>query len=164
MTRHETTGTDSIGVPVGARKWTPDQVSAWIQTGATPPRQKRGVPRPLRIAVWHRDDGICAICGEPADPLDWTADHIVPEALDGPTVIHNLRVTHPRCNRQRPVPYKMTDEEIADACAEWTSNQMVAALPDFDAFYAAHRDAPAFVAGEWTCRCPMCETWREAMA
>ena len=76
-----------------------------------------------RQAVWDRDGGACGICGDPADPAEWNLDHIVPVALGGPTVQDNLRVSHPRCNRRRPIPTRMTDEEIYAAATEWTANE-----------------------------------------
>jgi len=98
----------------------------WVWTGVDPTPKKRPVPPKLRIEVWDRDKGICGLCHEPADPLDWAADHIVPEALGGPTIAHNLRVSHPLCNWRRPKPALMTEEDIEDAAMDWTANEMAA--------------------------------------
>ncbi|MEK0431467.1 MAG: hypothetical protein RL139_1271 [Gemmatimonadota bacterium] len=137
MTRQGTTSSGTIGTPVG----TPKRISP-----------------ELRAAVWGRDEGICGICHEPADPLEWNADHIVPFFLGGPTVVHNLRVTHPRCNRSRS--RKMTDAELIDAADEWTANEFAIDAPTFEAFYAAHIDRPAVTDGVWTCDCEMCQRLR----
>jgi 5-methylcytosine-specific restriction endonuclease McrA len=92
-----------------------------------------------RAEVWERDGGFCGICGEPVDPLDWNLDHIVPSTLGGPDTEDNLRVTHPTCNRNRPIPRRMTDEQIAEAATEWTDNEFALdKYATFGEFVAAH--------------------------
>jgi 5-methylcytosine-specific restriction endonuclease McrA len=48
--------------------------------------------------VWERDEGICQLCGEPAEPNDWHLDHIVPLARGGEHSYQNVQVAHPLCN------------------------------------------------------------------
>lgn len=94
----------------------------------------KAIPPAMRTAVWERDQGICGICHEPVDPLEWNADHILPWVLGGETVVHNLRVTHPRCNRKRPTPLRMTDEQIQEACEDWTENELAGVWMTFEEF------------------------------
>jgi len=53
------------------------------------------------LVVWDRDNGICDICKELADPNDWHLDHIVPLALGGEHSYANTAVSHPTCNRRK---------------------------------------------------------------
>ena len=53
------------------------------------------------IAVWDRDNGICHICKEPANPNDWHLDHIIPLALGGEHSYANTAVSHSMCNRRK---------------------------------------------------------------
>lgn len=59
------------------------------------------VERVYRSVVWRRDEGVCGICGKPADPLDFHVDHVVPLALGGAHSYANVQVAHPFCNRSK---------------------------------------------------------------
>lgn len=48
--------------------------------------------------LWARDQGICHICQEPADPLDWHLEHKVPLSKGGEHSYRNTAVSHPACN------------------------------------------------------------------
>lgn len=50
-----------------------------------------------RDKVWARDNGICGICGESANYMNWHMDHIIPLG-PGKHSYENVRVTHPKCN------------------------------------------------------------------
>jgi 5-methylcytosine-specific restriction endonuclease McrA len=54
-----------------------------------------------REYVYNRDGGICGLCGEPADPNHWDADHVVPRSQGGAPELDNFRVAHPLCNKKR---------------------------------------------------------------
>jgi hypothetical protein len=62
-------------------------------------RQARG--RVDRAQVWERDQGVCGICGEQADPDQWEVDHIVPLAAGGKHILSNVQVAHPACNASK---------------------------------------------------------------
>lgn len=52
-----------------------------------------------RRIVWDRDNGICGLCGKPADPNDWHLEHINPISQGGEHSYANTQVSHPTCNR-----------------------------------------------------------------
>jgi len=59
-------------------------------------------------ALWARDDGICALCGEAVDvglkypnPRSWSIDHVMPLSLGGQHRMDNVRITHLDCNVRR---------------------------------------------------------------
>lgn len=54
-----------------------------------------------RLDVWARDNGVCGICGQSADPASWHVDHIVPIARGGIHAMSNVQVSHPTCNRRK---------------------------------------------------------------
>lgn len=54
-----------------------------------------------RSAIWSRDQGICHLCGDAADPEQWQVDHVIPLALLGPHDPRNAAVSHPRCNQAK---------------------------------------------------------------
>lgn len=50
----------------------------------------------------------CAICGHPIDytlpylhPMEFVADHIIPDAKGGPDTLANKQPAHRRCNRDK---------------------------------------------------------------
>lgn len=58
-----------------------------------------------RRAVFERDEWTCRLCGDPIDPdvkypdrLSASIDHVVPIALGGEHVFHNVQATHLACN------------------------------------------------------------------
>jgi 5-methylcytosine-specific restriction endonuclease McrA len=65
--------------------------------------QLKEVERELvrRSVVWERDNGICGVCGQPADPNRWDLDHIIPLIRNGPHTYANVQVTHPICNQRK---------------------------------------------------------------
>lgn len=48
--------------------------------------------------LWHRDSGLCFLCGDPADKNDWHLGHVVPLARGGEHSYANTAVYHPYCN------------------------------------------------------------------
>ena len=52
-----------------------------------------------RIAIYHKDKGICQLCGEVVDfDNDYEADHIIPFSKGGKTTVENGQTTHKLCN------------------------------------------------------------------
>lgn len=51
-----------------------------------------------RMEIFHRDGGICQICGEPANPFMFHVDHIVPISRGGAHNRSNVQTAHPWCN------------------------------------------------------------------
>lgn len=48
--------------------------------------------------VWEEDEGMCGICGDPADKNNWHLDHIIPLSRGGQHTRENVQVSHPFCN------------------------------------------------------------------
>lgn len=63
----------------------------------------RGLPAEYidRRLVWVRDEGVCHLCGTPADVANWHLDHVVPIARGGAHLYDNVRVSHPHCNQRK---------------------------------------------------------------
>lgn len=57
--------------------------------------------RYYRRAIWERDGGICALCGQPVELDAMDLDHIVQQSEGGSDEFENLRPTHSPCNRGR---------------------------------------------------------------
>ena len=55
----------------------------------------------LRRVVIDRDGYVCGLCGGDVEPADVHIDHILPVAHGGSEVVHNLQVTHSRCNLRK---------------------------------------------------------------
>lgn len=62
------------------------------------PRQRRGIPQQIRVAVWQRDSGRCVECGS-QDKLEF--DHIIPVALGGANTDRNVQLLCQTCNRRK---------------------------------------------------------------
>lgn len=54
-----------------------------------------------RLVVLEREDGVCGICNEDVDPLDFTLDHIVPTSRGGLHTLDNLQLAHRSCNSRK---------------------------------------------------------------
>lgn len=82
----------------------PEQWAAIVLNASARNRARRRGARlePVRRAtVWHRDHGICYLCGAPADEARWHLEHVVPLALGGEHSYANVKVSHPRCNLRK---------------------------------------------------------------
>lgn len=73
----------------------------------------------FRERVYHRDQGICAICGKPVEKSGMSLDHIKPVSHGGQNHWNNLRLAHRGCNASRGnrEPYDEI-EETADEVEE----------------------------------------------
>jgi hypothetical protein len=72
-----------------------------VETVTTPPRlTSPAIPKALRHEIWRRDQGRCTRCGS-AYFLEY--DHIVPQALAGPSDADNLRLLCRACNQFKAV-------------------------------------------------------------
>lgn len=52
-----------------------------------------------RLVLLERDDGVCGICGDDVDPLDY--HHVVALVNGGEHSYANTRVAHPLCNARK---------------------------------------------------------------
>lgn len=50
------------------------------------------------LVVLELDDGLCGICGEDVDPMDFQVDHLIPRLKGGEHSYANTQVAHRRCN------------------------------------------------------------------
>lgn len=53
------------------------------------------------LVVLERDDGLCGICRQDVDPLNFHVDHIIPLAAGGVHAYHNVQPSHPSCNASK---------------------------------------------------------------
>jgi hypothetical protein len=60
-----------------------------------------------RLNVLERDDGLCGICGEDIDPLDYDLDHIIPTSKGGLHEMDNLQLAHRACNSRKAANLEM---------------------------------------------------------
>ena len=100
---------------LGLKEWNPGKVSKRGKTSTLPNRNKerplgsskvdrsvvdRSIPRPLRRAIWQRDQGKCRNCGaQHALQLD----HITPIARGGRSSLENLRLLCRTCNQRAAI-------------------------------------------------------------
>ncbi len=54
-----------------------------------------------RLAIYHRDQGVCHLCRRKVSIKTFNLDHLVPISRGGAHTAANLRVAHPRCNFRR---------------------------------------------------------------
>lgn len=62
------------------------------------------------LVVLEAADGVCGVCGEDVDPLDYEVDHIVPLSRGGLHCYANVQPAHRRCNRSK---HARLPEELA---------------------------------------------------
>jgi 5-methylcytosine-specific restriction endonuclease McrA len=53
--------------------------------------------------VYQRDEGMCYLCGLPAERDNWHLEHKVPISKGGPHSYDNVGVSHPDCNFRKGV-------------------------------------------------------------
>ncbi len=59
------------------------------------------VPQPTKRGVYERDHGVCAYCGKNIPIAAATLDHVIPQALGGPSTWENLVTACRRCNGRK---------------------------------------------------------------
>ncbi len=61
------------------------------------------------LVLLEMDDGVCGICGEDVDPLDFHVDHVIPLARGGEHSYANTQAAHPACNlsKNARLPWEM---------------------------------------------------------
>lgn len=47
--------------------------------------------RNLRLYLWTKAHGCCALCGRPIEPKQVHVDHIIPQSQGGDDAVHNLQ-------------------------------------------------------------------------
>lgn len=65
--------------------------------GVSPAKHKQN----LRLYLWTKANGLCALCGFPVDLNEVSPDHIIPVSRGGEDGVHNLQATHWGCNRHK---------------------------------------------------------------
>jgi 5-methylcytosine-specific restriction endonuclease McrA len=72
-------------------------------------KRNQFVEKVYRSKVFRRDAGICGICREAVDPLDWHLDHVRPLARGGEHSYANTQVAHPSCNHRKSASWDGTE-------------------------------------------------------
>lgn len=109
----------------------------------------------LRFQILRRDNHTCQSCGRSAPEVKLQVDHVIPEALGGPTEATNLRALCEDCNRGKSAtpPDAAQVEQVSRDALRWTQAQQVAAqqmLADY--VVVASRRAEFDAAwSQWTC-------------
>lgn len=82
------------------RKWREEHPEAVRAASATRRARKRGafVEQVYALVVLEDCDGVCGLCGEDVDPLDFEVDHVRGLADGGAHAYYNVQVAHPYCN------------------------------------------------------------------
>ena len=89
------------------RKSAPDLSYREAREGVLKEADRRSFSRVLKLAIWKKSKGLCAYrrdpkCREPKlNPHKWCADHILPHALGGPTILSNAQAVCLVCNRRK---------------------------------------------------------------
>ncbi len=70
----------------------------WLQ----PDRRKKLTPN-QRVSIFHRDNGVCYLCGLPVDPLKqkWDCDHVEPRYFTGSDDLKEFRLAHNECHKDK---------------------------------------------------------------
>jgi hypothetical protein len=77
-------------------------------------KQKKPIPRAIRVAVFERDNFRCLKCG---NQKKLCADHVIPESKGGPTTLENLQTLCKPCNGSKgsnTVDYRPSREGVVD--------------------------------------------------
>lgn len=91
--RTKRTGRTSYCKPCGA-----DRRRRWAKENPGKVRRNRWKVAVDRHAIFERDEGVCHLCGDPAERENFHLDHVVPRARGGSDDPSNLKVSHPACN------------------------------------------------------------------
>lgn len=73
----------------------------WQQAHKKDRDGKRSFTDSEKKFLFFRDKGICGLCDEPVNEGSWSADHVIPHSLGGPSSVDNGQVTHPKCNSDK---------------------------------------------------------------
>lgn len=57
--------------------------------------------RKIRIRLFEKSQGVCALCGNPMTFEELTIDHIIPVVKGGSSHFNNLQGAHGECNNRR---------------------------------------------------------------
>lgn len=88
------------------------------------------IPKRLRFEILRRDNYACHYCGAKAsEGATLQVDHVIPEALGGPTEPENLVTACSDCNAGKSSinPTEATVAEVQEAAAEWRAAMELAA-------------------------------------
>lgn len=85
-----------------------------MTTDTTPPRTR--ISKRLRFEILTRDNYTCRYCGRTKDEVKLAVDHVIPEALGGPTEPSNLVTACEPCNSGKSST-SPTAEVVADVDA-----------------------------------------------
>jgi hypothetical protein len=72
-----------------------------IVPSAEPQRRRNACPKPLRLEVYRRDEGICQLCGEVVPWGEATIDRVIPGSMGGRYVMDNAQLACGGCNSRK---------------------------------------------------------------
>jgi len=128
-------GKQGAFVSVGENDGCSPSCAKSIERHAAQHQRQLGFRRAARVEdvkrgrIYHRDRGICQLCGVPVPPPGSVPanspnapqlDHIIPVALGGDHTHDNVRLAHNGCNNASQTGYKWTRERRR---AEWYANR-----------------------------------------
>jgi hypothetical protein len=108
------------------------------------------VSKRLRFEILRRDGFKCRYCGTVAAAAELRVDHVIPEALGGPSEPSNLATSCDPCNsgKSSTTPDAPMVEDVSEDALRWT-HAMRAAAESMEKQILARREKNAFFAEIW---------------
>lgn len=109
------------------------------------------VTKRLRYEILRRDGFRCRYCGATPAEAELRVDHVVPEALGGPSVPSNLATACHPCNsgKSSVLPEAPIVEQVADDALRWSAAMELAAS-EMEARLRERDDQNLVFLNEWT--------------
>lgn len=121
------------------------------------------VSKRLRYEILRRDGFKCRYCGTIAAEAELRIDHVIPEALGGPTEPSNLATACEPCNsgKSSTTPDAPLVDDVARDALRWSRAMQIAAAGDRATREErdAHRDAFFFAWHNHSCQVPLPADW-----
>ncbi len=95
----------------------------------------------LYLAIIDRDGTACHLCGEETEPMERSADHVVPSSLGGSDRLLNRKLAHKKCDGLRGT----TPIAIARPIIRWYRDGWITRVEASDLLWRAKNARADFV-------------------